>query len=437
MLKIAASSLILGTAIAPVNASNYGHETAGAEKAAAQAAQQATKLMGKGKFADAVEKAEQAVAAMPRMAEYRALLGHAYLSAGRFQSAETTLGEAASLDPSNARAGLNLALAQIANAHNDRALATLDVYRERLSAADFGLAVALAGDLAGATSVLEAAVRAPEADAKTRQNLALAYALSNRWREARIMASQDLSGEALYTRMTEWAALAVPSAASQQVASLLNVKPVADPGQPQQLALAQGSEVQVALAPPAPAVVAHPAPAASFSTDPAPVFEVPEAQPSAVAVAESAPAPAVSEAPAATPAPLIRAAARPIRQVVVPASDSAAGRSARPFHPVESGAFVVQIGAFSNAARGEIAWRGAAARYRELNNYTAVTARVHVKNATLYRLSVSGFTTRAAAGRVCARIKAAGGDCFVRSVAGDTPLQWVSAKTGTRLASRN
>ena len=200
MLKIAASSLILGTAITPVSASTYGHETSGPQKAAALAAQQATKLLAKRKFADAVEKAEVAVAAMPNVAEYRALLGQAYLSSGRFQSAETTLGDAVSLDPANARAGLNLALAQIANARSDRALATLDVYRDRLSPADFGLALALAGDLSGATSVLEGAVRAPEADARTRQNLALAYALSNRWREARIMAAQDLSGDALYGR---------------------------------------------------------------------------------------------------------------------------------------------------------------------------------------------------------------------------------------------
>ncbi len=450
MLKIAASSLILGTAIAPVNASNHGHEESAPGKAAAQAAQQAAKLMAKHKFADAVEKAELAVATMPRMAEYRALLGQAYLSAGRFQSAETALGEAASLDPSNPRAGLNLALAQIANAHNDRALATLDAYRERLSAADFGLAVALAGDLAGGTSVLEAAVRSPEADGKTRQNLALAYALSNRWREARIMAAQDLSGDVLYARMTEWAAFSVPSSASQQVASLLRVTPVFDPGQPQRLALAQGSDVQLALAPSAPAAVADPAPVASFSTEPVPVFEVPEASaPTApvqtIAVAEPTPAPAWSapdpvvepvSASYASPAPLIRAPARPIKQVVVPASDSMVARSARAFRPVESGQFVVQLGAFSNASRGEVAWRGAVGRFRELGSYTAVTARVQVNHASLYRLSVSGFTTRAAAGRVCARIKAAGGDCFVRSVAGDTPLQWASAKGGTRFASR-
>lgn len=448
MLKIAASSLILGMAITPASASSYGHETSGSQKAAAQAAQQATKLLAKRKFADAVEKAEQAVAAMPHMAEYRALLGQAYLSAGRFQSAETTLGDAVLLDPANARAGLNLALAQVANARSDRALATLDVYRDRLSAADFGLALALAGDLTGATSVLEAAVRAPEADARTRQNLALAYALSNRWREARIMAAQDLSGDALYGRMTEWAALAMPASASQQVAGLLNVTPVADSGLPEQLALARSSDVQAAQATPAAAPANVEVAAAQPDADPAPVFEVSQAPAPIAQVAEQSPAPTpvatdavateaiATEAVAAMPAPLIRAAANPIKQVVVPASKVAPVRSAPAFRPVQSGTYVVQLGAFSSASRSEVAWRGAVGRYQGLNNYAAATARVQVNNATLYRLSVSGFTSRAVAGQVCARIKAAGGDCFVRAAAGDTPLQWASSGGGLRIASR-
>lgn len=460
MLKIAASSLVLVTAIAPVNASRFGQETSAPEKRAAEAAQQASNFMAKRKFANAVEKAEIAVAAMPRVAEYRALLGQAYLSAGRFISAETTLGEAAALDPANARAGLNLALAQIANAHNDRALATLDTYRDRLSAADFGLAVALAGDLEGATSVLEAAVRAPESDAKTRQNLALAYALSNRWREARIMASQDLAGDVLYARMTEWAAMSNPSTASQQVATLLRVNPVFDPGQPQSLALAPGSVQQLAIAP----VRAPQPPAASFGADPAPVFEVadsasakpmPAIDQAPVEVAAASPAasapkiiggvwwgeskPVVQPVPAshARPAPLIRSAARPIKQVVVPGENSMAAQSARPFRPVESGNFVVQLGAFGSPAGAQIAWRGAVGRTRELASYGASSARVQVRNATLYRLSVAGFTTRAAASQVCTRIKAAGGECFVRTIAGDAPLQWALAKGGTKLASRN
>lgn len=448
MLKIAASSLILGMAITPASASSYGHETSGSQKAAAQAAQQATKLLAKRKFADAVEKAEQAVAAMPHMAEYRALLGQAYLSAGRFQSAEATLGDAVLLDPANARAGLNLALAQVANARSDRALATLDVYRDRLSAADFGLALALAGDLTGATSVLEAAVRAPEADARTRQNLALAYALSNRWREARIMAAQDLSGDALYGRMTEWAALAMPASASQQVAGLLNVTPVADSGLPEQLALARSSDVQAAQATPAAAPANVEVAATQPDADPAPVFEVSQAPAPVAQVAEQSPAPTpvatdavateaiATEAVAAMPAPLIRAAANPIKQVVVPASKVAPVRSAPAFRPVQSGTYVVQLGAFSSASRSEVAWRGAVGRYQGLNNYAAATARVQVNNATLYRLSVSGFTSRAVAGQVCARIKAAGGDCFVRAAAGDTPLQWASSGGGLRIASR-
>lgn len=448
MLKIAASSLILGMAITPASASSYGHETSGSQKAAAQAAQQATKLLAKRKFADAVEKAEQAVAAMPHMAEYRALLGQAYLSAGRFQSAEATLGDAVLLDPANARAGLNLALAQVANARSDRALATLDVYRDRLSAADFGLALALAGDLTGATSVLEAAVRAPEADARTRQNLALAYALSNRWREARIMAAQDLSGDALYGRMTEWAALAMPASASQQVAGLLNVTPVADSGLPEQLALARSSDVQAAQATPAAAPANVEVAATQADADPAPVFEVSQAPAPVAQVAEQSPAPTpvatdavateaiATEAVAAMPAPLIRAAANPIKQVVVPASKVAPVRSAPAFRPVQSGTYVVQLGAFSSASRSEVAWRGAVGRYQGLNNYAAATARVQVNNATLYRLSVSGFTSRAVAGQVCARIKAAGGDCFVRAAAGDTPLQWASSGGGLRIASR-
>ena len=135
-------------------------------------------------------------------------------------------------------------------------------------------------------------------------------------------------------------------------------------------------------------------------------------------------------------APLIRSAPRPIKQAVIPAENSMAGQLSRPFRPVESGTFVVQLGAFSNASRAEVAWRGAVGRTRELAGYGASTARINVNNASLYRLSVAGFTTRAAAGRVCARVKAAGGECFVRAIAGDTPLQWASAKGGTRFASR-
>ena len=49
-------------------------------------------------------------------------------------------------------------------------------------------ALALAGDQKRAVDVLVDAIRTNNATARTRQNLALAYALDNRWREAQVMA---------------------------------------------------------------------------------------------------------------------------------------------------------------------------------------------------------------------------------------------------------
>ncbi|NDS27982.1 tetratricopeptide repeat protein, partial [Escherichia coli] len=50
----------------------------------------------------------------PQNAEYRALLGQAYLLAGRFASANQALGDALTLNPGDGRVALNLVLAKIA-----------------------------------------------------------------------------------------------------------------------------------------------------------------------------------------------------------------------------------------------------------------------------------------------------------------------------------
>lgn len=474
MIKIAASSLVLGAALTPMSTLNASKEEAAPSRTAAESAQAATKALQKRKFAEAIAHGETAVAAMPRNADYRALLGQAYLLGGRFQSAETMLGDAAALDPSNVRAGLNLALAQIAVGHQDRALATLDAYRERLTPADYGLAVALAGDVQGGVQVLEAAVRETGGDVKTRQNLALTYALAGRWSLSKVMASQDLSADLLTQRMADWAQMAFPSHQSQQVATILKVTPVYDPGQPQQLALnAAPAGQQVAMAAPvAPKAEPAPAPVASFSADPAPVFEVPAKAPAAAPVVATAPEPAVLPAPApvvaeapqpivkavasanssviwgerkpvvqAIPvsnavhavksAPLIKSAVRPAKQLIVPA-----GQDSRPFRPVEGGQFVVQLGAFASPKIAEAAWANRLSRQRLLSGYDASTARFEFNNSVFYRLSVTGFGTRASANQLCNRIKASGGQCFVRAIAGDQPLQWAKRQTGTRIAAR-
>src|SRR3546814_3982712 len=67
-----------------------------------------------------------------------------------------------------------------------------------------------------------------DATARTRQNLAYTLALAGRWRESKMVASQDLSPQDAGKRVGEWAVLARPGAEAQQVAQLMGVTPQAD-----------------------------------------------------------------------------------------------------------------------------------------------------------------------------------------------------------------
>ena len=417
MLKLAASSLIVG--LVGTGCSQTGDmgvasasSVAKQEALAAKSAAQANKYLTKRDFDRAVIAAETAVAAAPDNSGYRLLLGQSYLNAGRFASAEAAFGDVLTLDSSNAKAALNLALSQIASGHNDAAIRTLDTHRTVLSAADYGLAVALAGDPAGAVSVLEVAARDGRADTKLRQNLALAYALAGKWNHARVMAAQDLSPDLLDARMTQWANFVRPSAASQQVASLLGVTPANDPGQPERLALRAGSTqtamIDAPIEAPVEQIVETPEPV--MQTAVAPVFEM-------------------AAKPETVQAPLIRSDVKPLKQVVMPAVVKPNARG------VEAGRYVVQLGAFASASRAELAWNKAVNKTGELANYKPATSRVKAKAATLYRSSVSGFASREAATQLCSKVKAAGGACFIRSEAGDAPTQWVQ-RGGTKIASR-
>src|SRR3546814_4843532 len=123
--------------------------------------------------------------------------------------------------------------------------------------------------------MLEPAARAPGADARVRQNLALAYALAGDWLKARTTAAQDISPAQLGERMEQWAALAQPDAGSTRVAALLGVTPVADPGQPVRLALApevlETRFAEAVVESPAPAPTIEPAPVeVAFAAPPTP-----------------------------------------------------------------------------------------------------------------------------------------------------------------------
>jgi Flp pilus assembly protein TadD len=439
MMKFAASSLMMGALVVVSSPATSGTSFATPSEAvriAASAVKKANKAIAKHDFEKAIMFAERAVSFQPKDASYRMLLGQAYLSAGRFASASTSFGDVLTIDPNNSRAALNMALTEVALGHQADALAMLDEHRQVIPAADYGLATALAGDVDGAVRVLEAAVRDVQSSVKARQNLALAYALSGRWPEARVMAAQDLSLELLDTRMTEWASFAKPKAASDQVAALLGVHPAYDPGQPSQLALSVVSNQAVAAAESAPAL---PVEASALA---APTAEV--AKPVEVAAqAEPAPAfetPVVTAAaePVAAEAPVIRSDPTPLKQAVVPARRAKVtddGATASRIRPIESGKFAVQLGAFAKLSQAEQGWNRAIHRSSELASYDPSQARVKVKASSFYRLSVSGFASRHDASQVCTTIRRTGMDCFVRSIAGDVVASWVERGSG-KLAAR-
>jgi len=146
-------------------------------------------------FATAITLAERAVEYSPRDAGFRALLGNAYFGGGRFASAEAAYRDSLSLAPNQPQVALRRVLVTIAQGRHAEALDFLQSSRNLFDPADYGLALALAGQPREAVNVLEAAARATDAEPRVRQNLALAYALSGDWAAARTVASQDLSAD--------------------------------------------------------------------------------------------------------------------------------------------------------------------------------------------------------------------------------------------------
>jgi len=402
-----------------------------ADKAASQAADlagKADKALARNKGDKAVEYAEAAVALQPRDAGYRVLLGQSYLQAGRFASAHQAFVDTLSLDPKNAHAALNLALAETAEGDWAAARRTLADHAGIIPASDRGLALALAGDPKGAVQVLLPAAREPGADSKTRQNLALAFALAGDWRDARVIVSMDLSPADVDKRLGQWAQLAQPRRASDQVAALLGVTPSQDPGQPIALALnAPAAPVALAAAEPAPEV------APVVAVQPQAVQMAPVIKSVQVASAETpsvvfAPRPEVVQQ---LPAEPVRAAAVRAAAVRSPVVEQAAAKPTP--RPLDAGDYYVQLGAFDSAAVARDGWARAQRRLPLLAQQTPQGMAFSHGGANYYRLSVGGFA-KADARRLCNQYRARGGKCFIRTDGGDQVAQWV--KKGTELASR-
>ena len=375
--------------------------------------------------AGAIPLAEQAVERSPQDAGFRALLGNCYLAAGRFASAEAAYRDALSIYGNQPQVILKLALVQIAQGKNDEAKLLLAEAHGVLDAADAGLALALAGDPQSAVALLEPAARQVGADARTRQNLALAYAFAGDWAQAKTVAAQDVPADQLNTRIQQWMVLAQPARASDQVAAFIGIQPAAtDPGQPIRLALNKSEAVREAAAEP----VAQP---------------VLVEQPIEVAVADAVPVAPQPEPVAASsvtvdlPPPPAYVAAEPVQLAEArPALSPAAVRLSDPLPKLRKAAApravngksraVVQLGAYSSRGRIAFAWNKVSGKHASLKRYTPVTARFTGGESVVYRLSVKGFASDRDAVNLCASLKRAGAACFVRSVSGDAPVQFAS-----------
>jgi len=346
----------------------------------------------------AVALAERAVLLAPGDAANRALLGRSYLRTGRFASARAALAEALELNPRDNRAALDLALAQAAGGDGEGARATLDAHAAGLSPTDLGLALALSGaPEAGARLLLEAA-RQPGADARTRQNLALALALGGDWHMARVIAAADVSPDKLDRRIADWALVAHPGDPTSRVARFLGVAPVIDPGRPAVLALRPES----------------------------PVLPAPSA-PAAVAVAAVPPALSPAGAAAVPVASVIRFAAR---QEVVQALPRRGDRSDVPLPRPGHGRWYVQIGAYGSEGVARNGWLHARRRMPAFAAFAPTGTPVRRGGRTLFRLAVGGFDQRRVATDTCERYREAGGRCFVRTYAGDQLADWLRGDVG-------
>jgi len=477
VLKSAASTIVIAMTMVGCKPAADHHLASGSAnrphdyKAAANSYADAQKAVAKGETADALVAMEKAVALSPQDAGYRKNLAELYLKTGRFASAEATYADVVALNPGDANAAFYVVIAKLAQGKNGEGLAQLATMDGAVAPADLGLAYALAGDPHHAITILEPAARADDSSAKVRQNLALAYAFAGDWKRARITAAQDVSPKDLAKRLQQWAELASPTAGSTRVATMLGVTAVADPGQPAELALApaptDGALAAAEPVPAAPEVPADPAvaeqavpvapvvvaqtvaepvaaPVETAAAEPAPVETAPapvEVAQAPVAVAPPAvevptPAPAVEADPAAAQVQYAAAAkeliepSAPVERKIVPTPIPAYIAQA----PVKRsgfshgyGRYVVQLGAFTSSAQVERAWAQAVRRYAFAASQEPLSTTVQIPGkGTFHRLAVAGFSSQAAAARLCQSIRQRSGNCFVRTIAGDAPVQWAA-----------
>lgn len=457
-----APRLALAVSTALVSLALAGCATSAAPRGDVSFASAQTALT-KGQVDKAIAHAEAAVMAEPRNPGFRALLGAAYLENGRFQSAATSFGDALDLGDENPRTVLSFALAKTATGENRTAIDALDEFAKVLDPADLGLALALAGQPERGLHVLINAVRNSEPTPKLRQNLAYTYALAGNWRAARVMAAEDVPVADVDQRLTGWAAMSAPDQYQQRVATMLNITPRADSGQPQGLALAnfpsdammvaeaaaQASAqmpVQVAAKAPAPS----PAPVADSAPRPAPS---PRPEPLAAPAASSTAtfsqafdAPTHSSKPriagAAASSSVTRYVSNPVVQQLPAQAQRRAPVAASRTTPAPvaittssdnaANSHLVQLGSYGSKAEATRGWASLSAKFPQLKDHDVVITEALVNGRSFWRVAAAGFGPNSAKS-LCGTVKSAGRGCFAYA-ATNPPAGAVDR--GVRMAAR-
>jgi len=403
----------------------------------------------------AIANAERHVQAESRNAAFRAALGAAYMDSGRFASAATTFDDAMKLGDTSPRTVLSLALAQMGQGRMREAATLLNQWEGDIATADLGLALALAGQPDRGIHLMSSAIRAGDNTPKMRQNLAYAYALAGRWREARLMASQDVPADKVGDRIQQWAELSAPEAWQQRIATMLSVPAgIRDQGQPAMLALnnASGVEQLVAeasaqtqpaapmhgeLPPLAAQVVAPPAPPPYRGDDKVELPPLrPVAAPAVAAAVHPAPKPSASAnferafaAPVHASGALESVAQDATRFARSPATKAAqpSEKPARATHQA-AGSHRVQLGSFATEQGARRAWNIYVRNHPELAGHEMVISEAVVNGKRFWRVAAAGFG-RTDSSALCGRVKARGQGCIAyaqgRPLPGavDTPIR--------------
>jgi hypothetical protein len=273
-----------------------------------------------------------------------------------------------------------------------------------------------------------------------RQNLAYVYALAGRWKEARLMAAQDVPANLVGDRMEEWSRMARPQAWQARVAALLGAPAgVVDAGQPVQLALANNPGVEQLAS----EATADAAPKAQLALNaPAATQELPAAEDAvpqlavAPAPAPKAEEPSTFQAAFASVAEAAQDALRFVSQPVVQALPARHEPKPRVTKAVAveqaNGTHLVQLGSFASEQSARRAWSIYAKRYPSLAGHRMVITEAVVRGKHYWRVSAAGFgpvTSQA----MCGRVKSVGEGCF--AYAEGRPLPG-AVESGTRLALR-